>query len=126
MERSKIRTMKPFNPLPLYVWFICIMALNFSCLSDVEKDGIEPTHPILLDITNESSRLLESSDIAHLDIIVPTTDDEFILDNFDKILFRDQRIYIKPLNRGQLFVFSHEGDGDRKSTRLNSSHVKIS
>ena len=55
--------------------------------------------------------MLESSDIAHLDIIVPTTDDEFILDNFDKILFRDQRIFIKPSNRGQLFVFSHEGEG---------------
>lgn len=103
--------MKLFYYHQITLLLIFVVYLNFSCHSDVEKDGINPTHTVLLDINNESSRLLESSDIVHLDIIVPTTDDEFILDNFDKILFRDRRIFIKPHNRGQLFVFSHEGEG---------------
>lgn len=94
-----------------YIIVLLFIGLTFSCSDHRGKDDLSTSDTVVLDIDHRDSRTIESSAVEKVEIIIPEMDDEFLLGDFDKVLFRDDKLFVKPANRGKLFLFSTDGEG---------------
>lgn len=99
------------NLLRATVWMCIFIAVVISsCKNDLNENRFMTSNSMLLEIDPQKNQKITSSTVNNIDMILPETSDEFLFGDIDKIIIRDNKLFVKPYNRGKLLIFTDKGE----------------